>query len=101
MIPMRLIPSTTLAVITYFLVGLKAEVDKFFIFLLSLLMTTFPAASVCILAGSSTSLYAVANVLVSVTFILMMVFGGFLVRPNDVPVWLRWIKYFRYVIMGA
>ena len=54
MIPMRIIPTATLAVITYFLVGLKAEVDKFFIFLLSLLMTTIPAASFCLFVGCAT-----------------------------------------------
>ena len=57
----------------HFLLGLQHDVSKFFIYSLTLILTSLAASSLCILVSSSVSLLAVANLLVSLPFVFMMV----------------------------
>ncbi|XP_066911923.1 broad substrate specificity ATP-binding cassette transporter ABCG2-like isoform X2 [Clytia hemisphaerica] len=92
-IPLRLIPILLFSCISYFLVGFQKDVVKFFVFVLTLLLISLAAAAVCLMVSSSVSNIAIANLLVSLPFVLMMIFSGFLNNLSSIPVWLRWIKY--------
>lgn len=101
MLPMRLIPLVFYVTITYFMVGFQLEVSKFFIYFLTLGLTSVSATSLAFAISARVSVTAVANLLIAMCFVLSMLFGGFLVSLNSLPWWIRWLKYlsiFRYSI---
>jgi len=92
-LPMRIIPLVVFAVIAYFMIGLRSTAIHFLIFLLVLGLTSIAASSLCLFISSSVNLYEVANLCVALMYVLMMLFGGFLVRLSDIPSPLRWLRY--------
>jgi len=101
LIPNRLIPSIFFTVIVYFMVGFQLVVEKFFIFLLITNLTMMSACSVAFWVSAAVPNFAVANVAVSLPYILMMLFGGFLANIETILPWLAWMKWlsiFRYGI---
>ena len=58
-----------------------------------------PQASVCFLASSLSSVFALANLMVALAYVIFLVFGGLLVNVDSIPVYFRWIEkisIFRY-----
>jgi ATP-binding cassette subfamily G (WHITE) protein 2 len=101
LIPLRIIPSILFSTIVYFMIGFQRTVEKFFIFYLGILCTTLCGASVCFLFSASVEVFGIANLLTAMSFVLMMVFGGFLVELSsviDFLSWIKWISIFRYSI---
>lgn len=99
LIAKRIIPVLLFSIITYFMIGFQLEVDKFFIYLLTLFMVSTTAASVTYAFSSVARVTAVATLLSALTFVLSMLFGGFFISLSSLPVWLSWLKYlslFRY-----
>ena len=68
--------------------------DKFLIFVLALTMTALSAVSIAFMVSASVQVISVASVLVSVPYIIMMLFGGFLANVTSMLSWLEWLKYF-------
>ena len=69
--------------------------------MLALVLTAVCASSLAFLVSASVRIFAVANIVVALPYILMMLFGGFLVNIGSLLDWLEWIKYvsiFRYGI---
>ncbi|XP_072347500.1 broad substrate specificity ATP-binding cassette transporter ABCG2c isoform X2 [Scyliorhinus torazame] len=98
-IPNRIIPVLSFAAISYFMMGLKQDVVPFFLFCLTLSLTSLSAVSLAFLVSASVNTVAVANALISIPYVFMMVFGGFLVNVNKMLQWLAWLKWisiFRY-----
>ncbi|XP_077867359.1 broad substrate specificity ATP-binding cassette transporter ABCG2-like [Saccoglossus kowalevskii] len=94
LIPMRILPTTIFATVTYFMIGFQLEVDNFFIFLLNLILTAITASSLAFCLSSLVSVAQLANLFISLCYVFMMVFSGFLVNLNSIVVWLRWLSYF-------
>ncbi|EDO42968.1 predicted protein [Nematostella vectensis] len=100
-IPMRLIPISGFSAIVYFMIGFKREVLKFFIFLLTLVLTSLCACGLSFFVSASVETFAIANLLIALPYVFMMVFSGVLVNLGSVGAWLSWIKYisiFRYAV---
>lgn len=57
----------------FFSVGLQRSVEKFFIFFLTLALTTTAGAALAFTFSAMVSVFAVANLLVALVFILYMV----------------------------
>ncbi|XP_067876390.1 broad substrate specificity ATP-binding cassette transporter ABCG2-like [Heterodontus francisci] len=98
-IPNRIIPVLILAAISYFMMGLKRDAAPFFLFCLTLSLTSLSAVSLAFLVSASVSTFAIANALIAIPYVFMMVFGGFLVNLNRMLQWLSWLKWisiFRY-----
>ena len=93
LIPKRMIPVTVGGTILYFMIGFQVELKKYLMFILTLLFTTISAAGFPFLYGALVTNFAVANLLVGLTFVMMMVFGGLLVNITSLPEWIRWIQY--------
>lgn len=72
-IPMRLLPLIAFSIITYFMIGLQMDVSKFFIFFLTLFLTTMCGSAICFMMSATVRVFAVANLLCILTFIMMMV----------------------------
>ncbi|XP_067828425.1 broad substrate specificity ATP-binding cassette transporter ABCG2c [Heptranchias perlo] len=99
LIPNRIVPVLTLSAISYFMMGLKSDAASFFLFCLTLSLTSLAAVSLAFLVSASSSTFAIANAMIAIPFVFMMVFGGFLVNLNGMLEWLSWLKWisiFRY-----
>ncbi|KAJ8318279.1 hypothetical protein KUTeg_003370 [Tegillarca granosa] len=98
-IPMRFIPVSIFAVVVYFMLGLQMDVGKFFIFLLTLFMTTLAASGLAFFFSATVRIFAIANLCIALCYVFMMVFGGLLVNLDSIGDWLAWLKWisiFRY-----
>jgi ATP-binding cassette subfamily G (WHITE) protein 2 len=96
-LPMRIVPLSVFTVITYFMVGLQQNVAKFFIYWFVLLLTTLCASAIGFVISASVRVFAIANLLVSVCYVLMMIFGGLLVNVGKMGHWLSWLQYLSIV----
>nr|CAB3219645.1 ATP-binding cassette sub-family G member 2-like [Phallusia mammillata] len=101
LVPNRFVPNLFFTVVIYFMVGFQLDVGKYFFFLLTIFLTAVCASTMAFCVSASVRIFAIANVVVSLPYILMMLFGGFLVNIGTLLDWLEWIKYisiFRYGI---
>ena len=101
LIPLRIIPSILFSTIVYFMIGFQRTTEKFFIFYFAIFSTTLCGAALCFLLSASVQVFGIANLLAAMSFVLMMVFGGFLVELSSVVEflsWIKWISIFRYSI---
>jgi ATP-binding cassette subfamily G (WHITE) protein 2 len=99
LIAKRIAPVLLFSVITYFMLDLDREPEKFFIFLLTLFLVSISAAAITYAFSSIANVTPVATLLSALAFVLSMLFGGFFIALKSLPVWLRWLKYlslFRY-----
>uniref|UniRef100_A0A672IFL4 ATP-binding cassette sub-family G member 2-like n=1 Tax=Salarias fasciatus TaxID=181472 RepID=A0A672IFL4_SALFA len=94
LVPNRIIPILVFAAISYWMMGLKPTAAAFFLFALALSLVSLAGVSLAFLASASASSFAMANILVALPFVVMMVFGGFLVKLNSMLSWLSWLEWF-------
>ncbi|KAI7810530.1 broad substrate specificity ATP-binding cassette transporter ABCG2b [Triplophysa rosa] len=93
LLPNRIVPVFVFACIAYYMMGLKPAFTAFLCFALTLSMVSLAGVSLAFLVSASVSSFSIANVLIALPFILMMVFGGFLVNLNSMLNWLSWLKW--------
>lgn len=99
LIPNRILPVFIFSAIPYFMMGLKPDVEAFFLYCLTMSMVSLSAVSLAFLVSASVGSFAMANILIALPFVFMMVFGGFLVNLNSMLSWMSWLKWasiFRY-----
>ncbi|NWT14761.1 ABCG2 protein, partial [Vireo altiloquus] len=98
LIPIRTMPSIIFTCIVYFMLGkyglLKPTVEAFFIMMFTLMMVSYTATSMALAIAAGQSVVAVANLLMTITFVFMILFSGLLVNLTSVLSWLSWLKYF-------
>ncbi|NXW02127.1 ABCG2 protein, partial [Fregetta grallaria] len=97
LIPMRTLPSIIFCCIIYFMLGkyrLKPTVEAFFTMMFTLMMVSYTATSMALAIAAGQSVVAVANLLMTITFVFMIIFSGLLVNLTSVMSWLSWLKYF-------
>ncbi|XP_037385751.2 broad substrate specificity ATP-binding cassette transporter ABCG2 isoform X2 [Talpa occidentalis] len=93
LLPMRMLPSIIFTCITYFLLGLKPEVEAFFIMMFSLMMVAYSSSSMSLAIAAGQSVVSIATLLMTISFVVMMIFSGLLVNLRTVVPWLSWIQY--------
>ncbi|NXG86952.1 ABCG2 protein, partial [Stercorarius parasiticus] len=97
LIPMRTVPSIIFTCIIYFMLGkygLKPTVEAFFTMMFTLMMVSYTATSMALAIAAGQSVVAVANLLMTITFVFMIIFSGLLVNLTSVMSWLSWLQYF-------
>ncbi|XP_056105652.1 broad substrate specificity ATP-binding cassette transporter ABCG2c isoform X1 [Rhinichthys klamathensis goyatoka] len=97
--PNRILPVFIFSAIPYFMMGLKPDVEAFFLYCLTMSMVSLSAVSLAFLVSASVGSFAMANILIALPYVFMMVFGGFLVNLNSMLSWMSWLKWasiFRY-----
>ncbi|XP_041364342.1 broad substrate specificity ATP-binding cassette transporter ABCG2-like [Gigantopelta aegis] len=92
-IPMRLIPVVCFSSIVYWMIGFQASVIKYLFFTLDLFMTTLAASGIAFAISAGVRVFAIANLGISMTFVIMMLFGGLLRNLNDLGEWISWFKW--------
>lgn len=90
---LRMLPSIIFTCITYFLLGLKAEVGAFFIMMLTLMMVAYSASSMALAIAAGQSVVSIATLLMTISFVFMMIFSGLLVNLTTIVPWLSWLQY--------
>jgi ABC-type multidrug transport system permease subunit len=88
-----------LGFIAYYMIGLNPPLIKFFKFLLVLVLFNMVATSICFLIGTAFHMLSVANLFASLIILFSMLFGGFLLNKDHIPVilsWLQYISFFNY-----
>lgn len=91
-IPMRIIPTTVVTIITYFMIGLESEIYKFLIYYLTLLLASMAFTSVGYFVGSLVRTFGIANLLLGALFFVMMFFAGLLINLSSMSGWISWMK---------
>ncbi|NXU46994.1 ABCG2 protein, partial [Turnix velox] len=97
LIPMRTLPSIIFTCIIYFMLGkygLRRTVEAFFTMMFTLMMVSYTATSMALAIAAGQSVVAVANLLMTITFVFMIIFSGLLVNLTSIMSWLSWLQYF-------
>lgn len=93
-LPLALIFPLLYCIISYWMVGLSQSAN-FLLFILVVFLNVLNAQSVGLDVGAFFLNVKKAQVAATIYTLLMMLTAGFLV--TDIPVWIDWIKYLRYV----
>eukprot|EP01121_Diplochlamys_sp_Union-15-3_P009968 TRINITY_DN274_c0_g1_i2.p1 TRINITY_DN274_c0_g1~~TRINITY_DN274_c0_g1_i2.p1 ORF type:complete len:571 (+),score=60.37 TRINITY_DN274_c0_g1_i2:290-2002(+) len=85
--------------IGYWMVGLQPHADKFGIFLLTMVVFVITASSLFLVIATVSPNQVVATIIAPILLVLLLLFGGFYVNAENIPVYYKWIYYispFRY-----
>ncbi|NXJ69342.1 ABCG2 protein, partial [Rostratula benghalensis] len=97
LLPMRTLPSIIFTCVIYFMLGkysLKPTVEAFFTMMFTLMMVSYAATSMALAIAAGQSVVAVANLLMTITFVFMIIFSGLLINLTSIMSWLSWLQYF-------
>ncbi|TMW62306.1 hypothetical protein Poli38472_009799 [Pythium oligandrum] len=91
---LRILPATLFASIFYWIMGLQSSLQHFLYFLATLVLFNVAAGSISILVGVICRRVGTANLSATVVFLVMLLFGGFLLNSQTMPKSVGWIKHF-------
>ncbi|NXA08049.1 ABCG2 protein, partial [Sapayoa aenigma] len=94
LLPMRTAPAIIFSCISYWMIGYQAVASRFFFFMLTLVLVSYTATAMSLAISAGMDVVAVANLLITICFVLMLIFSGLLVNLPSVMGWLNWLKYF-------
>ncbi|NXJ36655.1 ABCG2 protein, partial [Ciconia maguari] len=94
LLPMRTAPAIIFSCISYWMIGYQAVAGRFFFFMLTLVLVSYTATAMSLAISAGMDVVAVANLLITICFVLMLIFSGLLVNLPSVMAWLNWLKYF-------
>ncbi|XP_074730909.1 broad substrate specificity ATP-binding cassette transporter ABCG2-like isoform X3 [Strix uralensis] len=94
LLPMRTAPAIIFSCISYWMIGYQAVAGRFFFFMLTLILVSYTATAMSLAISAGMDVVAVANLLITICFVLMLIFSGLLVNLPSVMGWLNWLKYF-------
>ncbi|XP_026055613.1 ATP-binding cassette sub-family G member 2-like [Carassius auratus] len=90
---LRTIPSIIFSCVVYWMIGLKATAEAFFIFLFSIVLMSYTATSMTLAISADQTVVGIATIVINMIFVFMMIFSGLLVNLPSVADWLNWLKY--------
>ncbi|XP_029465541.1 ATP-binding cassette sub-family G member 2-like [Rhinatrema bivittatum] len=91
---LRTIPPIVFSCISYWMIGFQRLAGNFFFFMLTLILLSHTATSMSLAISAGMDVAAIANLLITISFVLMLIFSGLLVNLPSVMGWLNWLKYF-------
>ncbi|XP_019411848.1 PREDICTED: ATP-binding cassette sub-family G member 2-like [Crocodylus porosus] len=94
LMPMRTVPAIIFSCISYWMIGYQAVAGRFFFFMLTLMLVSYTATAMSLAISAGMDVVAIANLLITICFVLMLIFSGLLVNLPSVMGWLNWLKYF-------
>ncbi|GFF50054.1 uncharacterized ABC transporter ATP-binding protein/permease YOL075C [Aspergillus udagawae] len=91
------------AIIYYFMVGYRLSVGQFFIFLLLTILTHYIAVTFAAVSIGVARSFPGASLVANLSFTLQSFACGYFVQSNQIPVYVRWLKWVAYTfyIFGA
>ncbi|KAE8148190.1 P-loop containing nucleoside triphosphate hydrolase protein [Aspergillus avenaceus] len=103
-LPLEDLPAPVLfAVIFYFMVGYRLSAAQFFIFLLLNILTHYIAVTFAAVSIGVARSFPGASLMGNLSFTLQSFASGYFVQSNQIPVYVRWLKWVAYTfyIFGA
>jgi len=97
-LPLYLVEPVILTTILYWMVGLNPDVVRFFTATAIVLLVTQVVLSVGYFLSCLSPNVDVALAIAPVVIIPFMLFGGFFLNSDSVPVWLSWLKWISWFI---
>jgi ABC-type multidrug transport system ATPase subunit/ABC-type multidrug transport system permease subunit len=82
--------------IFYLMVGLRREAARFFVFFAVVLLSHYTAVTFAMLAVALFRDFAGASLIVNLNFTLQSLCSGFFIQSDQIPVWVRWMKWTAY-----
>ncbi|XP_072315166.1 broad substrate specificity ATP-binding cassette transporter ABCG2 [Eucyclogobius newberryi] len=92
-IALRTIPAIVFSCVAYFMIGFKATVASFFIFMLTVALVAYTGTAMAMAISADQTVVAIANIFMTISFVFMMIFTGLLVNLPTIVSWLAWLKY--------
>jgi len=90
---LRVIPVTIFTFVFYWMMGLRAEPEIFVTFWATLVLFNVCAGTISICISIATPAVGQANLIAAVWFLIMLLFGGFLVNVQTMSPWFAWLRY--------
>lgn len=88
------------SVIFYFMVGFRAEASQFFTFLAISVLMQFIAVNFAMTCVSVSRNFAGASLIANMGYTIQSLACGYFVQSNQIPVYVRWLKWCAYVFYG-
>ncbi|KAL8639406.1 MAG: hypothetical protein Q9228_003563, partial [Teloschistes exilis] len=88
------------SIIFYFMVGFDPRASQFFVFFAVNLLMHYIAVSLAMLCVSVSRELSVATLIANMAYTLQSLGCGYFVQSNQIPVWMRWLKWTAYVFYG-
>uniref|UniRef100_A0A8C7G0M2 Broad substrate specificity ATP-binding cassette transporter ABCG2-like n=1 Tax=Oncorhynchus kisutch TaxID=8019 RepID=A0A8C7G0M2_ONCKI len=92
-ITLRTLPAIVFSCVAYFMIGYKATVEAFFLFMLTVALVAYTATAMTMAISADQSVVAIANIFMTIAFVFMMIFSGLLVNLPSIVEWLAWFQY--------
>jgi ATP-binding cassette subfamily G (WHITE) protein 2 len=93
LIPLRIVPMFIFGAVAYPCLGFQRSWEAFWWFQLTMISTAIASGAICYLVSSLVGVFAIANLIVTVIYVIQMLFGGLLVNLDTLPVFLHFIQY--------
>jgi ATP-binding cassette, subfamily G (WHITE), member 2 len=90
---LRVMPVTIFTFVFYWLMGLSNDVQKFLIFWATMVLFNICAGIISICISTAASTVGQANLIAVVWFLIMLLFGGFLVNIQTMAPWYSWLRF--------
>jgi ABC-type multidrug transport system ATPase subunit/ABC-type multidrug transport system permease subunit len=100
LIPLRIIMPLIFGTIVYWMAGLRPDAEHFMKFLIVFLLVSLTAASLVYVISVSVPSVTVGNIVAAAIFLVLFLFGGFLVNLDSIPPYLVWIRYLSFFSYG-
>ncbi|CAI7855355.1 unnamed protein product, partial [Closterium sp. NIES-53] len=98
--PIRIGPVLLFGVIAYWPIEYQRVASKFFLFLVILMLEFTAMNGLGIVIGSIAPTPQIALAMGPLFTVVLMLFGGFYVNIDSIPVWIRWVRYISPIQWG-
>jgi len=95
-IPIIVIFPIIFSSISYWMIGFRPDPQRFVMFCVTLITEVFTTSSLFVLVGSVAPNQQIAQVIAPISLILFMLFGGFYLNSDNIPVYYIWLKYLSF-----
>ncbi|CDJ69935.1 ABC transporter, putative [Eimeria necatrix] len=95
--PFQHLPLTAVLVISYWMSGMSADFVRFVLYLVIAQLSIFASTSFLFFAASISPRLSVAQSFSPVVLVVILLVCGFYIREQDIPSWIRWLKYISFI----